>query len=372
VKHLISLYLFFISLSAYSLTFTQINKDIILSDDNACIQFDQVITALKEWSQSLEKKECNISILSRTDEKCEAKIKNCLPEKIEQVVGLTPSRAGPNCHNFAFLSSGTSCSVRHVNYKEAVNIYDSALCKILTDLESPRPGDIGRIGSSMMTAHSFIFLTDEQMLSKNGEMSSKYNIFNSEKIINAYGVSKNEACKSVKYRKSKQCTDGISYYRCISIDDYINSKSTSKEYSAAYQSIKALNSIAECRSLYGKSIDPHEVSGVVADSLIILNKYLDDEINKILLSTQSTKEEIFLMSTLLDQISSLEDYASQFDPQNGFFIADFSESNIDPVTGLDINKKLSGNWRNELRKKYEKLNRKKKKTENPGSWGLGF
>lgn len=339
----------------FAISFVRENNDLFLTDQN-CQYFENTLSSIKSWAASLNNNECQIEIQNQKNMNCKARIKGCLPLHIENVLGKTPSKAGPNCHNFAFTSAGISCSIRQANYKEAVDVYNSHLCEILKADETLKPGDIGRIGHSMFSAHSFVHLTDDQILSKNGEAISEYNLFSIEYVLTAYGVSNSKNCKEAKFRKCPSCPDGAEYYRCKSFEQYLKENKVALEYLNANEQLKKFEGIAECRA-FGDSVQSFEVNNLLSDNLILLNKYLDDSTHKILLNKDSSTEELFLLKNLMDRLDSLRDQFSMFDPGLNT-PPDYSHNNLDKKTGLPISEKLNGHWQNEIQKKIQKLENK--------------
>ena len=102
------------------------SKDSFVSAD--CNESKGIVSAAKDWADRIKNSECHTSETKSQDNTCQTLVKNCFPKKIEDVLGLTPKTHGTNCHNFAFVAQGISKNIRHANYKEAVNTYNSPLC----------------------------------------------------------------------------------------------------------------------------------------------------------------------------------------------------------------------------------------------------
>ncbi len=149
-------------------------------------------------------------------------------------------------------------------------------------------------------------------------------------------------------------------HRCTSFDEYIQSSDAPEHFKDAFNNLNLYEEIAECRSLTGVDTNSYATANLVADSLIILNKYLDTQIKQTIADDKATKENLFLLTSLLDRISSLKDQFSFNDAGGLKFIPDYSNNNISKETGVSIRADLDGRWQNELQRKkiklYNKLN----------------
>jgi hypothetical protein len=210
-------------------TFERTGNDLLLKSTD-CNQVDSIISSTKDWAEKLKNFECSISEIKSEDNICRLQIKNCYPKKSEEVLGLRPKTAGPNCHNFAFVAQGVGKSIRHANYTEAVNTYNSPLCDKIGPEQAIQSGDIGRIGDSMLSSHSFIYLNNDFILSKNGDARTDFNLFQANEVYAGYGVQITEDCLKTKFRKGEKCPNGVEYYRCTSFDKYIEASGTPEQF----------------------------------------------------------------------------------------------------------------------------------------------
>lgn len=236
-----------------------------------------------------------------------------------------------------------------------MNTYDSPLCQKLEIDKEILPGDIGRIGDSMLNSHSFIYLDNDFILSKNGDARTDFNVFPANTVYVGYGVQISEGCLKAKFRRGENCPTGVDYYRCTSFDEYIEASDIPEHFKEAFNKLNRYEEIAECRSLTGLETNSYATANLVADSLIILNKYLDTQIEQIITDDKATNENLYLLTNLLDRISSLNDQFSFNDAGGLKFIPDYSNNNISKETDLSISPDLDGHWQKELQRKKTKL-----------------
>lgn len=90
----------------------------------------------------------------------------------------------------------------------------------------------------MLSSHSFIYLNNHFILSKNGDVGTDFNIFQANEVYAGYGVKITEDCLKTKFRKGEECPNGVEYYRCTSYDDNIKASGTPELFKDAFNKIK--------------------------------------------------------------------------------------------------------------------------------------
>ena len=96
----------------------------------------------------------------------------CLPAPLRRLICKGPEIYGPNCFNLSNMTSGLQPFVRFVSETES-DFYTDPLAGYCTEVKrAPEPGDfvmvIGKAQGLTTQIHSYIFLTEEFAITKNG------------------------------------------------------------------------------------------------------------------------------------------------------------------------------------------------------------
>ena len=275
---------------------------------------------MQSWSiQKDQIRECSITNIESSDpSKCELDIHDCLPEKVQTFLGLTPEKAGPNCHNLTLVMKGMTSSLYSTAPAEILGfLNDSPLCRHLGVNEARLPGDVGFIsGETIFDMHSFIYLSEEFYISKNGAGVSQYGIFNSSFVKKGYNVSDNEECNQNNSPPSKLCLARTNFYRCMSMDDYLKGKKLVGPYENAVKATAKFEAALECNN-FGYKVDTKPIKQAAKDSLKILRTLLKELKYKVIEGDSTAEENNFLLGSLSLKLKSLEDNIMFFETKPG-------------------------------------------------------
>lgn len=265
-----------------------------------CEEVDQLALALEGWATQAGHS-CSL-----TKEHCQVEISHCLPQKSARFLGLEAKKAGPNCHNLALVMNGTLPALRYTDYMEVKSVLDSPLCQSV-DRSQVRAGDIGRIGNGI-EAHSFIYLADSLVITKNGLDRSEFTIQTQVEMLNLFASNR----------------DDIRYHRCQSMDSYLKNKILATEYKNVLGALDRYEAELECRALNGESGSLYDLQEFVASNLAVLANYANDS-NAKLIENSTSEEELYLLASLNSRLDSLAQISSEYDQSAGF-ISHFSDS----------------------------------------------
>lgn len=262
---------------------------IILSDDS-CDKVFSMSQALAKWSVSTNSKRvCPLGIkspkINLTTKKCEYDITDCVPEHVVTYHGANPAYAGPNCWNLALVMKAILPSLRYTTPEEMSFYMRPPLCRQLRNGEEKIPGDIGAIKD--MTArspeeyHGFIYISDDIAYSKNGfANTAPFALQPLENILNLYQVPELEECRANELSFGSSCGKAISYYRCVSMDEYL--KKETELPSFFKDSLSSISSYEDClQETTMKAIPVSSVAqGNIVDALNALSFYVGNEIEE--------------------------------------------------------------------------------------------
>ncbi len=262
---------------------------IILSDDS-CDKVFNMSQALAKWSVSTKSnKLCPLGTRSpkvnSVTKKCEYDITDCVPDHVVTYHGANPKYAGPNCWNLALVMKAILPSLRYSGPEEMSFYMRPPLCRQLKNDEEKIPGDVGAIRD--MTArspeeyHGFIYISDDIAYSKNGfANTSPFALQPLEKVLDIYQVPSMEECRSNELSFSNNCGKAISYFRCVSMDEYL--KKAEDLPSFFVNSLSSISSYEDC--LQETTMKAIPVSTVaqnnIVDALNALSFYVGNEIQE--------------------------------------------------------------------------------------------
>ncbi len=199
----LTVFIFFISIKANSLSFHRAYKHRILMFDD-CEEIHKNIESIRKWTENIG--ELRPALLSKilkvkkrenslTTGQCQVDITDILPEKVKEIQGLNPQKHGPNCWNAALVLSKVLPNLRYTHNKEVFDIINSPLCSPVDANEKPRAGDLGIVrlphekstNAATDEQYGFIFISDKLVFSKNGyKKQNPYSLQSTSKMLDLY------------------------------------------------------------------------------------------------------------------------------------------------------------------------------------------
>lgn len=199
--------------------------------DQSCRTVTEISIALSEWTKSIgEKRECPIEKQSPQMEltgKCVYNITNCIPSHVAKYEGVNPQESGPNCWNMSLVFKEILPALRYSTPEEMSFYMNSPLCRMLKKDEKRVSGDIGAIRvineGNFKEFHGFIYISDKIAYSKNGfHKSSPYSLQSLDNVYSVYDVTEKSQCRANELNSSLDCDIATSFYRCISMKEYLD------------------------------------------------------------------------------------------------------------------------------------------------------
>lgn len=290
----------------------RVNDRIIVSDEGCKSDIPKVF---ENWAaQKSEQRKCVIKDLGN----CSFDVHDCVPEKAQRFLGLTPKDAGPNCHNLTLVMKGMVSSLVHTTPPEIKGyLEDSPLCRKLDNSESREPGDVGFItGETIFDWHSFTYLSDDVFLSKNGVDESPYGVFDSKFVLDGYNVPAKEECRQNTSPGKPECDLRVNYFRCMSMDDFLKGKELAEPYKEALKGLDDLERMFECRAM-GEKKEVWKGKALAQGVFDALKVYVKDQ-KKIILNSDNKEEEGFLLGALALRLESLHFDITFYDQKAGY------------------------------------------------------
>ncbi len=289
---------------------TQANDQFLLKDQN-CNMVKKHVETLVAWTNKVNKNNsCDFSKIQihSTNLKCQANVTECLPGHVKKFHGTKPANMGPNCWNLSLVMKDILPGLRYSTPEEMAFYMSSPLCRALKDEESKEVGDVGAIRTvfdgKTEESHGFIYLSDDLSYSKNGfHNSSPYEVQSTEKILSIYGVPKDLDCRKNQIDLNSECNNAVSYYRCISFDDYLLSAKDLK-----LPSISTLKNLVHLESCFERvTVDGmllrKEALNSLDGSVRALVSYLNDKKSKI--KSEDDEQERFILGSIYLRLNAI-------------------------------------------------------------------
>lgn len=283
-----------------------------LLSHESCEELTTVTKALDQWTKnSHEIKTCPVNTQSPSERnnRCEYDITNCVPDHVIKYIGVQPKNAGPNCWNLALVMKNILPALRYSHSDEMAFYMSSPLCRQLKNNEDKIPGDIGAIRKVLTNAteefHGFIYISDALSYSKNGvAKENPYMLLPTDVVFGIYGVPDDKRCRQNEIDMKLRCGNAVSYFRCMSMEEYLSKQNTPKQIITA---ISDINRFDKC--LEGKTIKDNPLSKEAGknlmDSLNVISNYLYDETEKEKASELKNAENIFMLASINLRLNSI-------------------------------------------------------------------
>ncbi|MDD4976791.1 MAG: hypothetical protein PHY93_20720 [Bacteriovorax sp.] len=283
------LLIFIISTDAWSFQIIR-NKSQLLLQARTCDEVIDLRKSLAEWSiESSDHKVCPKNKTPVEDKKkqfCNVDITQCVPDHVIKYNGINPKNAGPNCWNLALVIKEILPGLRSSTPEELSFYMKPPLCRELDSNEERRVGDIGNIKTfdiieknMPIDSHAFLYISDKIVYSKNGESSkSPYVLQSYDDVLNVYGISKGEKCRTKKTPSLSDCGSTISFFRCISITEYL--KNSPEVLSPILNTFKDIQNFEKCSieklAINAEPINKQQMYNII-DSISVLTAFLNNE-----------------------------------------------------------------------------------------------
>lgn len=306
---------------AHGLEVQKVKNKFFLSD-STCERPIETVGHLEKWGQSTLKsmKACDLKKLQTfEDEKtgdCKVDISNCLPDHVLKFQGISPENSGPNCWNLALVMKGILPNLRYTPPEEMAYYMRPPLCRQISNHEKKIPGDVGAIRLSqpegVQEYHGFIYISDDLAYSKNGfSKMSPYSLQPLENVLKIYNVSKEKECRRNEIDTQSNCKVATSYFRCISMEEYLASHSDiPKEISMALKQMHVFERCLERQTFTNQILAKEATQGLTA-SLEVLTFYVKKELeNK---EKIQEAENQFLLGRILLELDGIISQLSEND-----------------------------------------------------------
>ncbi|MGZ3774075.1 MAG: hypothetical protein ACXVCY_08660 [Pseudobdellovibrionaceae bacterium] len=261
---------------------------------NTCDETIALTKSLADWStKEGSTKVCRIpSTLTISDDKtCKLDISDCVPDFIAKYLGEKSSGALANCFNTALVFKGILKPFRFVNDDEMDYYLSSPLCRQVKNDEQKNAGDIGLVKETVyghqQSVHAFIWVSNKISFAKPSmDPSSLYSLNETAKDSSFSDVQ----CKNLKDTNGEICPREVSYYRCISVGEYLKSNPLSVRLYKLEKQISAEEKCIYLLTNKGLSI-PKAARQSVLNTVQALEKYVSEEGSKNKSSDSRTQEE---------------------------------------------------------------------------------
>jgi hypothetical protein len=249
-----------------------------------CDELRLIKSDLNNWLVNISaKNECSKNInpkIIKDNSLCSLDISKCIPEHVLKYQDVLPKHNGPNCWNLSLVMRDILPGLRYSSADEMAFYMSPPLCRSLNNDEERKAGDVGAIrinrGNKFRESHGFIYISDKIAYSKNGYTNhSRYSLQTYENVLDVYEVDKDQKCRQNKIDPDSDCNNAVSFYRCISINQYLeNSENVPNEI---------LNSLNQIQNFERCSLQPTTINGEplnemqtknFKDSILVLTNYL--------------------------------------------------------------------------------------------------
>lgn len=310
--------LFFLLVSLYSqvsLADLQMERDaknrLFLSHES-CDELIKNTKALDQWTKnSHEIKSCPVNFQSpvQKNNRCSYDVTDCLPAHLIKYAGVSPRYNGPNCWNLALVMKNILPALRHTTSDEMAFYMSSPLCRQIKNGEPKIPGDVGAIrktsGVDQGEYHGFIYISDDIVYSKNGiTKANPYMLLSTDIMMNVYSVPKYSKCRQNEIDPNANCDFATSYFRCMSMEEYLAKQNTPKEIMTAIRDVDNFDKCLESTTLSDQPLSKRAEKNLF-DSLNVISNYLYDETEKAKGSDLEDPKQIFMLASLNLKLNSI-------------------------------------------------------------------
>lgn len=331
------LYIFVILYAQVSFADLEVERDsqnrLFLSSES-CDELIKTTKDLDQWTKnSHETKSCPVNFQSPTEKnnRCHYEITDCIPNHLEKYMGISPKYNGPNCWNLALVMKNILPALRYTTTEEMAFYMASPLCRQIKDDEKKIPGDIGAIRTissfGIQEYHGFIYISDDLAYSKNGfAKENPYMLIPTDIVMSVYNVPDDPRCRKNEINESNlKCGNASSYFRCMSMEEYLAKQDTPKEIMTAIKHVDNFDKCLESTTMTNQPISK-ALEKNLYDSLSVISNYLYDETEKEKASGLKDPKNIFMLASLNLKLNSIAlQLGGDNNPGYGTVVAGFSE-----------------------------------------------
>jgi hypothetical protein len=285
MNYFLLIFISLLSLNSEALEVKKENGRIIITDFS-CSKLNRVVKDLETWTKNSHfTKSCPISYKQPSHVnliKCGYDITDCVPDHVVKYYGDEP--LGPNCWNLALVLRNILPGLRYSSDEEMTFYMNSPLCRPLQNDEKKIPGDIGAIRelhpmkTGIRETHGFIYISDEITYSKNGySYNDPYVLQSLEAVFKEFDVPRSKECRLNQSSPSKNCPQAASYFRCMSMEEYLEKTPESlMELKDASDGIGEFEKCLEQSKMTNNPINQRTVDNL-QNTLDVLQNYLKKE-----------------------------------------------------------------------------------------------
>lgn len=221
-------FILLLSFNSYGLDFIKQGSRLLVTDSN-CELATNVSRSLSDWTRQSSPNSCPPNLRTTTSgNQCQIDVTSCVPPTVLRLQGSNAKTEGPNCWNLALVMKGILPHLRFSSPEEMSFYMRPPLCRALRPNETKMPGDIGAIrtvsDNEVRESHGFIYISEDVAFSKNGtHASAPYMLQSLENVYQTYQVPNQNECRGNQISTSSSCENGTSFYRCTSMQSYLNS-----------------------------------------------------------------------------------------------------------------------------------------------------
>lgn len=278
----------------------------------SCDELIKTTKVLDQWTKnSHEIKSCPVNFQSpvQKNDRCSYDVTDCLPSHLIKYGGVAPKYNGPNCWNLALVMKNILPALRHTTGDEMAFYMSSPLCRQIKNNEPKIPGDVGaiRIKTAEKTEeyHGFIYISDDIAYSKNGlAKENPYMILSTNIMMDVYTVPKDPKCRQNEINSNANCGIATSYFRCMSMEEYLAKQNTPKEIMTAIRHVDNFDKCLESTTLRDQPLSKLAEKNLF-DSLNVISNYLYDETEKAKVSDLKDPKQIFMLTSLSLKLNAI-------------------------------------------------------------------
>lgn len=302
--------------NAHTFSVFKENEDVILEakDCSNETELRDIYASLKQWTTSIESEvDCPNFTFKKDSTNCQIDITKCVPKHVKKYQDVNPAFSGPNCWNLALVMKEILPGLRYSSADEMSFYMGPPLCRNLKNGEALKPGDVGAIrnihNNKIQESHGFIYISDKIAYSKNGfHHLSPYALQSLDNVYQTYDVPDKAECRKNQIDLDNDCDVAVSYYRCISLSQYLKENpNVPKEVLTTLENV----SLFEGCALTQNTIEGIPVSGVfkalIKSSVQALTEFLISQKKKVDKSKRSNDETDFILGSLQLRLKAISD-----------------------------------------------------------------
>jgi hypothetical protein len=305
----------FLILTTQNVFAYQIDKqsdEIILSSVN-CDDVEDIYSSLAQWSKSIKQDvQCPDLVLPEDKKDCAVKITNCVPDHVKKYQSVNPTYSGPNCWNLALVMKDILPGLRYSTPEEMAFYMQPPLCRSLKNDEPLKAGDVGAIRNivnhKIQESHGFIYISDKLAYSKNGfSKYSPYSLQTLENVYQVYDVQNKPECRSNQIDVEADCETAVSYYRCISLTEYLKKNpNVPKEVIDSLNGIGSFEGCALSKTAIDGDAIPEAFKNILKNSLMAITNYLIEQKKSLEKSKRSNPETDFIIGSIQLRLDAIK------------------------------------------------------------------